>query len=276
MEALEDAGCDPARYSGEIGVFAGCSPNTYFLRNLCADREFIDNYTAAYQVGNYQTMLGSSPDFLSTRVSHKLNLTGPSITMGTACSTSLVAVTQACESIRSGQCDMALAGGVSITFPQKRGYQYQEGGIVSPDGHCRAFDAAAQGTVFGSGCAIVVLKGLEDAIADGDSIYAVIKGYGINNDGGGKVGFTAPSVEGQAAAIRRAHETSGVAPATIGYIEGARHRDPLGDPIAIAALTQAFRARTDGTQFCALGSAKTNVGHLDAAAGTAEPYKTGS
>src|SRR5208283_5238039 len=274
VEALEDAGCDPARYRGAIGVFAGCSPNTYFLRNVCAERDFIEDYTAGYQVANYQTMLGASPDFLSTRVSHKLNLTGPSITMGTACSTSLVAVAQACESIRSGQCDVALAGGVSITFPQKRGYQYQEGGIVSPDGHCRAFDADAQGTVFGSGCAIVVLKSLDEAIADGDSIYAVIKGYGVNNDGAGKVGFTAPSVEGQAAAIRRAHQTAGVDPATISYIEAHGTGTPLGDPIEIAALTRAFGASSEETQFCAVGSAKTNVGHLDAAAGTTGLIKT--
>ncbi len=274
VEALEDAGCDPSRHRGAIGVFAGCSPNTYFLQNLCADRSFIEDYTAGYQVANYQTMLGASPDFLSTRVSHKLNLTGPSITIGTACSTSLVAVTQACESIRSGQCDVALAGGVSITFPQKRGYQYQEGGIVSPDGHCRAFDADAQGTVFGSGCAIVVLKSLEEAIADGDSIYAVIKGYGVNNDGGDKVGFAAPSVEGQAAAIRRAHQTAGVDPGTISYVEAHGTGTPLGDPIEIAALTHAFRASSEATQFCAIGSVKTNVGHLDAAAGTTGLIKT--
>jgi amino acid adenylation domain-containing protein len=269
VEALEDASCDPARFGGAIGVFAGCSPNTYFLHNLCANREFVEDYTGGYQVANYQTMLGTSPDFLSTRVSYKLNLTGPSITVGTACSTSLVAVTQACESLIGGHCDAALAGGVSITFPQKRAYAYQEGGLASADGHCRAFDEDAQGTVFGSGCAVVILKRLEDAIAAGDSIYAVIKGYGVNNDGASKVGFTAPSIEGQAAAIRRAHAMSGVDPATITYVEAHGTGTPLGDPVEIAALTQAFRARTDRKQFCAIGTAKTNVGHLDAAAGIA-------
>jgi len=269
VEALEDAGCDPARHGGAIGVFAGCSPNTYFLHNLCADREFVEDYTGGYQVANYQTMLGTSTDFISTRVSYKLNLTGPSITVGTACSTSLVAVTQACESLIGGHCDAALAGGVSITFPQRRAYAYQEGGLASADGHCRAFDEEAQGTVFGSGCAVVVLKRLEDALAAGDSIYAVIKGYGVNNDGASKVGFTAPSIEGQAAAIRRAHAMSGVDPATITYVEAHGTGTPLGDPVEIAALTQAFRKQTEKKQFCAIGTAKTNVGHLDAAAGIA-------
>ncbi len=267
VEALDDAGCDPSRYKGDIGVFAGCSPNTYFLRHLCGDREFIEDYTGDYQVGNYQTMLGSSPDFLATRVSYKLNLTGPSMMIGTACSTSLVAVAQACDSLVSGQCGMALAGGVSITLPQKRGYQYQEGGIASADGHCRAFDADAQGTVFGSGCGVVVLKRLEDAVAHRDSIYAVIKGYSINNDGAGKMGFTAPGIEGQAKVIQRAQEMAGISPETVTFVEAHGTGTPLGDPIEIAALTQAFRVGTNATQFCAVGTAKTNVGHLDAAAG---------
>ena len=274
QEALDDAGYDPSRYPGAIGVFAGCSPNSYFLRHLCTDRKFIDDYTAGYQVANYPTMLGSSPDYLSSRVSYKLNLTGPSITMGTACSTSLVAATQACESLLSGQCDMALAGGVSITLPQKRSYEYTEGGLASADGHCRPFDANAQGTVFGSGCAVVLLKRLEDAIADGDSVYAVIKGYGINNDGAGKAGFTAPSVEGQARAIRKAHQVAGVDPSTITYIEAHGTATPLGDPIEIAALTDAFREHTSANQFCAIGTAKGNVGHLDAASGVTGLIKT--
>ena len=274
VEALEDAACDPARYHGSIGVFAGCSPNTYFLQHLCTDREFVENYTGAYQVGNYVTMLGTSPDFLTTRVSYKLNLTGPSVTLGTACSTSLVAITQACDNLLAGHCDAALAGGVSITFPQKRAYRHQEGGLASSDGHCRTFDEAASGTVFGSGCAVVVLKRLEDAVRDGDSIYAVIKGYGINNDGAGKIGFTAPSVEGQADAIRKAQLMAGVDPASITYIEAHGTATPLGDPIEIAALTQAFRESTQANQFCAIGSAKTNVGHLDAAAGITGLIKT--
>ncbi|HME08514.1 MAG TPA: amino acid adenylation domain-containing protein, partial [Bryobacteraceae bacterium] len=274
QEALDDAGYDPGRYRGAIGVFAGCSPNSYFLRHLCTDRKFIDDYTAGYQVANYATMLGTSPDYLSSRVSYKLNLTGPSITMGTACSTSLVAATQACESLLSGQCDMALAGGVSITLPQKRAYQYTEGGLASADGHCRPFDADAQGTVFGSGCAVVLLKRLEDAIADGDSIYAVIKGYGINNDGAAKAGFTAPSVAGQAQAIRKAHQVAGVDVSTITYVEAHGTATPLGDPIEIAALTEAFRDQTSANGFCAIGTAKGNVGHLDAASGVTGLIKT--
>ncbi|MGA3025704.1 MAG: amino acid adenylation domain-containing protein [Bryobacteraceae bacterium] len=273
-DALDDAGCDPSRYRGRVGVFAGCSPNSYFLRHLCVNREFIENYVTGYQVDNYTTMLGTSPDYLCSRVSYKLNLTGPSITMGTACSTSLVAVTQACENLIGGQCDMALAGGVSITLPQKRGHVPTEGGLASEDGYCRAFDADAKGTVFGCGCAVVVLKRLEDALAAGDCIYAVIKGYGVNNDGAGKVGFAAPGVAGQTAAIRKAHEMAGVDPATITYIEAHGTATPLGDPIEIAALTEAFRARTSEKQFCAIGTAKTNVGHLDAAAGTTALIKT--
>lgn len=212
-------------------------------------------------------MLGTSPDFLATRVSHKLNLTGPAISLGTACSTSLVAVIQACESLRNGTCDAALAGGVSITYPQKRAYRYQEGGIVSKDGHCRAFDADAAGTIFGSGCGVVLLKRLNAAVADGDHIYAVLKGYGLNNDGAAKAGFTAPSVSGQAAAIRAAHVMAAVDPATISYVETHGTATPLGDPIEIAALTEAFRAGTNDKQFCGIGTVKTNIGHLDAAAG---------
>lgn len=266
VAALDDAGCDRTRFDGNIGVFAGSSPNTYFLRNFGMDPAFIDQYTGSFQVGNYATMLGTSPDFLTTRVAYKLNLTGPAITVATACSTSLVAVTQACESLISGTSDAALAGGVSITYPQKRAYLYQEGGIVSPDGHCRAFDADAQGTIFGSGCGVVLLKRVEDAIAAGDHIYAVITGFGLNNDGSGKAGFTAPGVDGQAAAIRRAHQMAGVDPATITYVEAHGTGTPLGDPIEIAALTQAFGPAA-GRQYCGVGSAKSNIGHLDAAAG---------
>ncbi len=271
VEALNDAGCDPSNNPPhkrrDIGVFGGTSPNTYFLHHICAQPGFLDRYTSEFQVGNYATMLGTSPDFLTTRVSHKLNLTGPSITSGTACSTSLVAVAQACESLLHGNCDAALAGGVSITYPQRRGYQYQEGNIVSPDGRCRAFDKDAQGTIFGSGCGVVMLKRLDTALADGDHIYAVIRGVGINNDGATKAGFTAPSVEGQAAAIRKAHHAAGVNPETITYVEAHGTATPLGDPIEVAALTEAFRAGTERKHFCGLGTAKTNVGHLDAAAG---------
>ena len=266
-EAFEDGGYDPQNYPGAIGVFAGCSANTYFLEFLRQHPGFSANYTREYQVGNYPTMLGTNHDFLSTRVSYKLNLRGPSFTLQAGCSTSLLAVCQACESLLHYQSDMALAGGVSITFPQKRGYLYQEGGMVSPDGHCRTFDAKSQGTVFGSGSGVVLLKRLEDAVADKDHIYAVIRGCAVNNDGSTKVGFTAPSVEGQAQVVATALATAGIDPNTVGYIETHGTGTPLGDPIEVAALTRAYRARTSGRNFCALGAVKRNVGHLDVAAG---------
>ena len=266
-EAIEDAGYDPLNCPAMTGVYAGCSPSTYFLRHVCRDRRFIEDYVSGYQVANYPVTLGSNADFLATRVSYKLNLKGPAFTMVAGCSTSLVAVCQAAQALQTYQCDMALAGGVSITFPQKRGYLYQEGGMVSPDGHCRAFDENANGTVFGAGAGVVVLKRLEDAVADGDSIYAVIRGFATNNDGSDKVGYTAPSVEGQANVIAMAQALAGVSPDSIGYVEAHGTGTPLGDPIEMAALTKAFRAHTKAKQFCAVGTAKTNVGHLDIAAG---------
>ena len=224
-------------------------------------------YTSTYQVSDYPILLGSGLDFVATRIAYKLDLRGPCLSLQTACSTSLVAIVQACQSLLCYACDMALAGGVSITLPQKRGYHYQEGGMVSPDGVCRTFDAAANGTVFGSGAGIVLLKRLADALADGDHIYALIKGSAINNDGASKVGFTAPSVDGQAAVISAAQEAAGVDARSISYVECHGTATPLGDPIEIAALSQAFRLHTADQQFCAVGSAKPNVGHLDAAAG---------
>ncbi len=266
-QAFEDAGYDPFNYPGAVGVYAGSSVSTYFLSRLCTRPEFIEKFTGGYQVGNYAEMMGNNLDFLATRVSYKLNLRGPSFTMQAGCSTSLLAVTQACQSLLTYQSDMALAGGTSITFPQKRGSYYQEGGMISPDGHCRTFDAEARGTVFGGGVAAVLLKRLEDAVRDGDQIYAVIRGFAVNNDGSAKVGYTAPSVEGQARVVALAHEAAGVHPGTVGYIEAHGTATTLGDPIELAALTQAFRAHTDRKQFCTIGTAKTNVGHLDIAAG---------
>ena len=266
-EAVEDAGYDPLNCPAMTGVYAGCSPSTYFLRHVCRDRRFIEDYVSGYQVANYPVTLGSNVDFLATRVSYKLNLKGPAFTMVAGCSTSLVAVCQAAQALQTYQCDLALAGGVSISFPQKRGYLYQEGGMVSPDGHCRAFDENANGTVFGGGAGVVVLKRLEDAVTDGDSIYAVIRGFATNNDGSDKVGYTAPSVEGQANVIAMAQALAGVSPDSIGYVEAHGTGTPLGDPIEMAALTKAFRAHTAARQFCAVGTAKTNVGHLDIAAG---------
>jgi acyl transferase domain-containing protein len=272
--ACEDAGYDPHRYAGAVGVYAGCSPNTYFLRNVCAEKSFIGEYTAGYQVSNVAALLGSNFEFLPTRVAYKLNLKGPAFSLNCGCSTSLVAVCQACLSLQNYQCDMALAGGVSITFPQERGYLHEPGGMVSPDGHCRTFDAQAQGTVFGDGAGVVLLKRLEDALTDGDHLYAIIKGFGLSNDGDSKVGFTAPGVDGQERAIAMAHAMAAVDPASITYIEAHGTATPLGDPIEIAALTQSFNRHTKLKQFCAIGSIKTNFGHLDVAAGVAGLIKT--
>ncbi len=265
-QALEDAGYDPAVYPGSIGVFAGSSLGSYLLRNVLADPAALERFTREYQVGSVAELIGAGYDFLATRVAYKLDLRGPAMTVQSACSTSLLAVAQACQALMARQADMMLAGGVSITFPQKRGYLYQDGGMASPDGHCRTFDVRAGGTVFGDGAAVVVLKRLEDAFADGDSIYAVIRGFGINNDGSNKVGYTAPSVEGQAAAMRAAHAMAQFDPQTIGFVECHGTATPLGDPIEVAALNRAFGAG-GAPKSCALGSLKTNVGHLDVASG---------
>jgi amino acid adenylation domain-containing protein len=259
--ALENAGYDPATYPGLIGVYAGMGFNSYLYTNLLASR------TIREAVQPYQLTVNSDKDFLPTRVCYKLNLRGPGVNVQSACSTSLVAIHLACQSLLNYQCDMALAGGVSIYPGQRSGYRFQDGGILSPDGHCRAFDAEAQGTVPGSGAGIVALKRLSDALADGDSIYAIIKGSAINNDGSLKVGYTAPSVDGQAEVITMAQAMAGVSPETISYIEAHGTGTVLGDPIELAALTQAFRLGTQETDFCAIGSVKSNVGHLDSAAG---------
>jgi len=267
--AIENAGYNTETFEGSISVYAGASGmNTYFLNNLYS------NHDLRQSVGDYQLFVANDKDFLPTRVSYKLNLKGPSVAVQTACSTSLVAICLACESLLNYKSDLAIAGGVSIMVPQQIGYLYQEGMILSPDGHCRAFDAKAQGTVIGSGVGIVVLKRLEDALADGDYIHAVIKGSAINNDGSAKVGYTAPSVNGQAEVIAEAMAMAEVEPETITYIEAHGTGTPLGDPIEIAALTQAFRASTQKQGFCAIGSVKTNVGHLDTAAGITGLIKT--
>jgi acyl transferase domain-containing protein/acyl carrier protein len=264
-EALENAGYNEA-YEGLVGVFAGTSLSTYLLYNLLAQSVDPED--------GFQTMIGNDKDFLSTRVSYELNLKGPSLDIQTACSTSLVAVHVALQSLLNYQCDMALVGGISIQVPQRTGYFYQEGGISSPDGHCRPFDAEGQGTIFGSGVGIVVLKRLDDAINDRDTIHAVIKGSAINNDGSAKISYTAPSIEGQSQVIASAQFVAGVEADTISYVEAHGTATPLGDPVEIAALTKAFRASTDKRQFCAVGSVKSNVGHLDAAAGVASLIKT--
>ena len=238
--ALDDGGYDSHAYPGEIGLFAGCSLNTYLLANLARDREFLDRLTTNYQVGEFQVALGNDKDFLTTRAAYKLNLRGPCVTVQSACATSLVAICQASQALQNYQCDMALAGGVSITFPQERGHVYQEGGISSRDGYCRPFDAQATGTVFGHGAGVVLLKRLEDALRDGDRIAAVIRGFAVNNDGSAKAGYMAPGVDGQARAIAAAQAMADVSAETISYVEAHGTATPLGDPIEVAALTKVF------------------------------------
>jgi phthiocerol/phenolphthiocerol synthesis type-I polyketide synthase E len=245
-EALEHAGYNPWRYDGLIGVYAGAGPNTYLLFNLAANREVL----AA--VGHFQAILGNGGDYLTTRLSYKLGLKGPSLTVQTACSTSLVAVHLAVQSLWNGECDMALAGGVRLTVPRPAGYLHQTDGILSPDGHCRPFDAAARGTIDGEGAGLVVLKRLEDALSDGDHVHAVILGTAINNDGAVRVGYTAPGVEGQVSVVSMAQAVSAVHPETIGFLEGHGTATPLGDPIEVSALRQVFEAATSRKAFCAL------------------------
>jgi acyl transferase domain-containing protein len=267
-EALEHAGYAAGTIDKTVGVYAGSSINTYLFAQILRNPALME------AVGGYQLMLGNDKDFLCTRVSYKLDLRGPSMSVQTACSTSLVAVEVACRALQTNQCDMALAGGVSLNFPQQAGYLYQSGMIFSPDGHCRPFDAAAGGTRAGAGAGVVILKRLADALADRDTIHAVIRGAAINNDGAGKAGYTAPSIDGQAAVIAAAQALAQVHPRSISYVEAHGTATPLGDPIEIAALTRAFRAATSDTGFCRLGSLKANLGHLDAAAGVASLIKT--
>ena len=267
-EALEDAGHPPERFAGSIGVYAGCGMNAYMMFNLLTNPDLMES------VGLFLVRhTGNDKDFLATRISYSFDLTGPSVSVQTACSTSLVAIHFACQNLLAGECDMALAGGVTLELPHRRGYLYEEGEILSPDGHCRAFDHRSQGTVFGSGAGLVVLRRLADAVADGDHVYAVIKGSAINNDGSKKIGYLAPSVDGQAKAIAEALSVANVDADSISYVESHGTGTPVGDPIEIAALTQAFRGSTERTQFCAIGSVKTNIGHLDTAAGVASFIK---
>jgi amino acid adenylation domain-containing protein len=267
-EALESAGHVPETYDGVVGVWAGVYNNSYASTVLSRRPDLIEQY------GAFNAMLLIEKDYVATRAAFKLGLTGPALNVFTACSTSLVAVCQAVASLRGGECDMALAGGVAITVPVQSGYLYQEGSMLSPDGHTRTFDARANGTVFSDGAAVVALKRLSDAQRDGNPIYAVIRGVGVNNDGGHKASFTAPSVEGQAGVIRMAHEDAGVDPRTISYVEAHGTATPLGDPIEFEALVDAFRDGTSDTQFCAIGSAKSNIGHTVMAAGGAGLIKT--
>ena len=267
-EALEDAAITPERFDGRIGVFAGCGMGSYFYFNLCSNRDLVNS------VGMFLLRhTGNDKDFLATRVSYLLNLTGPSVNVQTACSTSLVAAHLGVQSLLNRESDLALAGGVTIEIPHRRGYLYEDGEILSPDGHCHAFDHRAQGTVFGSGAGVVVLRRLEDALAAGDSIYGVLKATAVNNDGSRKVGYLAPSVDGQAAAMVEAQELGEIPARSIEYVECHGTGTYMGDPIEISALTQAFQQGTEETGFCRIGSVKTNIGHLDTAAGVASLIK---
>lgn len=265
-EALEMAGYNPFDYEGLIGLYVGASTNFNWMKHtplLNSDSvvEFSEAGTLSYK------------DAISTLTSYKLGLKGPSFTLYTACSTSLLSIHLACRSLLTGECSIAAAGGVSITYPKKNGYKYHEGMTSSPDGKVRTFDAEAQGAVFSDGVGMVILKRLEDAIADGDTIYGVIKGSAANNDGGRKVGYTAPSVEGQAEVIQAAHSFAEVDPSTISYVETHGTATPLGDSIEVEALKRAFQD-VDKKSFCAIGSVKSNVGHLDTAAGVTGLIKT--
>ena len=266
-EAIEDAGYDPARLPGIAGVYAGTAGTGYSDRHLRSNPEVLAS------VGEFQVKLNSAPDFLATRVAYKLDLRGPALSVQTGCSTGLVAAHLAAQSLLRGECDLALAGGSCVGVPQVGGYMHSPGGILSADGHCRPFDAKSGGAVGGSGVGVVVLKRLADALRDGDPIRAVIRGSAVNNDGAAKVAYTAPGVEGQAAVIGEALSLAGVEPDTVGYVETHGTATELGDTIEITALTRAFRAHTDRTGFCAVSAVKSNVGHLETAAGIAGMMK---
>ena len=261
--ALESAGYDPRRVDGEVGVFFGVSPSQYLQHHLLPRPDVMAS------LGDDYVVFGNHASYASTRVAHAFGLRGPVLSLDTACSSSLVAVHLACKALLNFECDMALAGGVQVNPPQQAGYVHQPGAFTAPDGVCRSFDAGAQGTVFGSGMGVVALKRLEGARRDGDTVIAIIRGSAVNNDGADKLGFTAPGVDGQTAVIEKALMFAGVGADTIGYVEAHGTGTPLGDPIEIAALTAAYRADTARSAFCAIGSAKPSIGHLETAAGVA-------
>lgn len=267
-QAIEYAGYAPDNMEGRVGVYAGSALSAYMFRNLKSNPGLIED------VGTFKTMLANDKDFLATRISYKFGFTGASLNVNTLCSSSAAAIAMACDSLVNFQNDVALAGGVSLQLTRNEAYFYQEGNIGSADGHCRAFDERASGTVSGSGLGVVLLKRLEDAIEDGDNILAVVKGWAINNDGADKSSYTAPSVDGQADVIMEALEMAEVSADTISYMEAHGTGTQLGDPIEIAGLTKAYRQTTDKKQYCAIGSVKTNIGHLVTAGGVASLIKT--
>lgn len=267
-EVLEHAGYDSETYEGRIAVFTSAGMNTYLPFNILSNPGLLE------QVGGFQLSIYNDKDFVPSRIAYSMDLKGPAVDIGTACSSSLVSVHFACQHLITYQSDMTLVGGITIHLPQKMGHLYEEGTAYSPDSHCRPFDASPSGLIDGNGVATVVLKRLSDALDDGDRIYAVIKGTAINNDGASKVGYSAPSITGQAEVIVEAQAIAGVSPETISYVETHGTATPLGDPIEVAALTQAFRAGTDKKGYCGIGSVKSNIGHVDKAAGLAGLIKT--
>ncbi len=268
QEALEDAGYSKDKYEQRISVYVGTGTNQYFLTHV------LPRFDITNEPDVVPLLINADTGFTATQISYKLNLTGgSSISLNTACSTSLVCIDQACQSLRANKSDIAVAGGSTI-FPDKLGYWYREGGILSPDAHCRAFDADANGTVTGSGAGVVILKRLDKALADGDNIHAIIKGTATNNDGSAKVSYTAPSIDGQSEVIKSALRDANISPETVAYIETHGTGTSLGDPIEIAALTEAYGNHAENASRCALGSVKTNIGHLDTAAGIAGFIKT--
>ena len=253
----------PERYNGRIAVFTSTGLDTYLPFNICSHPGL------ALKVGGFHLSICNDKDFVATRIAYAMNLRGVGVNISTACSSSLVSLHFACQNLLTHQSDMALVGAVTVHFPQKVGHIYEAGAAYSPDGHCRPFDATPSGLIDGNGVATVVLKRLDDALADGDTIYAVVKGTAVNNDGRLKIGYTAPSIEGQSAVILEALEIAGVDPDTISYVEAHGTATPLGDPIEVEGLTQAFRKSTQRMGYCGLGSVKSNIGHVDTAAGLA-------
>lgn len=266
--AMEDAGYVPEQYPGRIAIFTSAGMNTYLPFNLMSNPELLE------QVGGFELSIYNDKDFVPTRIAYSMNIKGPAIDIGTACSSSLVSTHLACQQLLTYQADMTIVGGITIHLPQKMGHVHEPGAAYSPDNHCRPFDATPSGLIDGNGAAVIILKRLEDALKDGDKIHALIKGSAINNDGSDKVGYSAPSVNGQAEVILEAQAVADVDPSTISYVEAHGTSTPLGDPIEVAGLTQAFRAHTDKVGFCGLGSVKSNIGHVDKAAGLAGLIKT--
>ncbi|MEO7019454.1 MAG: polyketide synthase, partial [Ktedonobacteraceae bacterium] len=267
-QALEHAGYDPYTYRGLIGAFAGSAFSSYFLKYLHPDRELVE------MLGQIQIDAGNDRDSLASMVSYKLNLKGPAVAVQTFCSTSLVAVHLACQSLLNYESDIALGGGVALVLPHGHGYTYEEGSILSPDGVCRAFDARAQGSVLGSGVGVVVLKRFREALEQGDQIYAIIRGSAMNNDGSLRVSYTAPGLDGQANVIQAALSYAQVPIESINYIEAHGTGTRLGDAVELEAMRRVFEGQTQRKPFCALGSVKPNVGHLDRAAGVSGLIKT--